>query len=90
MGPDHSQIEIYEESKHGIMFNAQAALLDLSKSPKELTTHEGAYFFVGRLTRLQIKERESVLRREHHWARRGESNITMSGQNHNSQFGRCL
>ena len=40
MGPDHSQIEIYEESKHGIMFNAQAALLDLSKSPKQLTTHD--------------------------------------------------
>jgi hydroxylamine dehydrogenase len=40
MGPDHSQIEIYEESKHGIMFNAQSALLNLSNSPKQLTTHD--------------------------------------------------
>jgi len=40
MGPDHSQIEIYEESKHGILFNAQSALLNLSKPPKQLTTHD--------------------------------------------------
>jgi len=40
MGPDHSQIEIYEESKHGVMFNAQSALLNLSKPPKQLTTHD--------------------------------------------------
>jgi hydroxylamine dehydrogenase len=40
MGPDHSQIEIYEESKHGIMFNAQASLLNLGKAPKQLTTHD--------------------------------------------------
>ena len=25
MGPDHSQIEIYDESKHGVMFAAQEA-----------------------------------------------------------------
>lgn len=40
MGPDHSQIEIYEESKHGIMFNAQSGLLNLGKAPKQLTTHD--------------------------------------------------
>ncbi len=40
MGPDHSQIEIYEESKHGVMFNAQARLLDLSKPSLQLTTHD--------------------------------------------------
>ena len=40
MGPDHSQIEIYEESKHGVMFNAQEALLNLSKPPAQLTTHD--------------------------------------------------
>jgi hypothetical protein len=40
MGPDHSQIEIYEESKHGVMFNAQSALLNLSKPPSQLTTHD--------------------------------------------------
>jgi hypothetical protein len=34
MGPDHSQIEIYEESKHGVMFNAQERLLNLSAEPK--------------------------------------------------------
>ena len=40
MGPDHSQIEIYEESKHGVLFNAQAALLNLNKPSKQLTTHD--------------------------------------------------
>ena len=30
MGPDHSQIEIYEESKHGVMFHAQEKLLNLA------------------------------------------------------------
>jgi hypothetical protein len=40
MGPDHSQIEIYEESKHGVMFNAQAALLNLAKAPDQLTTRD--------------------------------------------------
>jgi len=40
MGPDHSQIEIYEESKHGVMFNAQSQLLNLSASPAQLTTHD--------------------------------------------------
>ncbi|MGE5114387.1 MAG: ammonia-forming cytochrome c nitrite reductase subunit c552 [Acidobacteriaceae bacterium] len=40
MGPDHSQIEIYEESKHGVLFNAQSATLNLDASPKQLTTRD--------------------------------------------------
>jgi hydroxylamine dehydrogenase len=40
MGPDHSQIEIYEESKHGIMFQAQQSLLNLDAPPKRLTTRD--------------------------------------------------
>lgn len=40
MGPDHSQIEIYEESKHGMMFQAQEGLLNLDAEPKKLTTRD--------------------------------------------------
>jgi hypothetical protein len=40
MGPDHSQIEIYEESRHGVMFEAQRALLNLSVPSKSLTTRD--------------------------------------------------
>jgi hypothetical protein len=40
MGPDHSQIEIYHESKHGVLFNAQKAKMNLSASPKKLTTND--------------------------------------------------
>jgi hydroxylamine dehydrogenase len=40
MGPDHSQIEIYEESKHGVLFRAQHRLLKLDTSPARLTTKE--------------------------------------------------
>ncbi|HLZ39842.1 MAG TPA: multiheme c-type cytochrome [Candidatus Sulfotelmatobacter sp.] len=40
MGPDHSQIEIYEESKHGIVFQAQENLLNLDAPPKTLTTRD--------------------------------------------------
>ena len=40
MGPDHSQIEIYEESKHGVMFQAQQSQLNLSAPPKTLTTRD--------------------------------------------------
>ena len=40
MGPDHSQIEIYNESKHGIMFNAQRRMLNLTVEPKKLTTRD--------------------------------------------------
>ncbi len=38
MGPDHSQIEIYHESKHGVLYNAQKADMNLNARPKELTT----------------------------------------------------
>jgi hydroxylamine dehydrogenase len=40
MGPDHSQIEIYEESRHGILFDAQRDQLDLKVSSRQLTTKE--------------------------------------------------
>jgi hydroxylamine dehydrogenase len=40
MGPDHSQIEIYHESKHGVLFNAQKAHMNLAARPKELTTKD--------------------------------------------------
>lgn len=38
MGPDHSQLEIYGESKHGVIFEAQRASMNLSASPRDLTT----------------------------------------------------
>lgn len=38
MGPDHSQIEIYHESKHGVLFNAQRGHFNLQADPKHLTT----------------------------------------------------
>lgn len=34
------QIEIYEESKHGVLFQAQRHLLNLSVEPKKLTTRD--------------------------------------------------
>ncbi len=40
MGPDHSQIEIYEESRHGVLFQAQEHLLNLDAPPKTLTTRD--------------------------------------------------
>lgn len=40
MGPDHSQIEIYEESKHGVLFTAQHAKLNLDAPSKSLTTRD--------------------------------------------------
>jgi hypothetical protein len=40
MGPDHSQLEIYEESKHGVLFHAQERLLNLKAPSKELTTKD--------------------------------------------------
>jgi len=40
MGPDHSQLEIYEESRHGIMFQAQEKLLKLDAPPDALTTRD--------------------------------------------------
>ena len=38
MGPDHSQIEIYDESKHGVLFNAERASINLDAPPDRLTT----------------------------------------------------
>jgi len=40
MGPDHSQIEIYNESKHGVMFAAQHSLMKLDADPKTLSTRD--------------------------------------------------
>ena len=40
MGPDHSQIEIYNESKHGVLYNAQKAQMNLNADPKKLTTKD--------------------------------------------------
>ncbi len=40
MGPDHSQIEIYNESKHGVLFSAQKETFRLDTPPKELTTED--------------------------------------------------
>lgn len=40
MGPDHSQMEIYNESKHGVMFAAQRDLLRLDADPRTLTTRD--------------------------------------------------
>ena len=40
LGPDHSQLEIYEESKHGVMFHAQEKLLNLEAPPKTLSTRD--------------------------------------------------
>ncbi|HSU66338.1 MAG TPA: multiheme c-type cytochrome [Tepidisphaeraceae bacterium] len=38
MGPDHSQIEIYEESKHGVLFASQREHMNLSAKPDKITT----------------------------------------------------
>src|SRR5579871_3376673 len=38
MGPDHSQIEIYEESKHGVLFASQKDHFNLSPPGAKLTT----------------------------------------------------
>ncbi|MGH9764186.1 MAG: multiheme c-type cytochrome, partial [Blastocatellia bacterium] len=40
LGPDHSQLEIYTESKHGVMFAAQRNLLNLDAEPGSLTTRD--------------------------------------------------
>lgn len=37
MGPDHSQLEIYNESKHGVLFRAGLPGFDLDVAPEELT-----------------------------------------------------
>ena len=36
MGPDHSQLEIYSESKHGILFNAFRGEMNLDAPPRRL------------------------------------------------------
>ena len=38
MGPDHSQLEIYGESKHGALFAAQRGRLNMHADPKKLST----------------------------------------------------
>ncbi len=40
MGPDHSQIEIYGESKHGALFAAQREHMNLAADPKHLKTSD--------------------------------------------------
>jgi len=40
MGPDHSQIEIYEESRHGVLFEAQRDQLNMKAAPGSLTTRD--------------------------------------------------
>lgn len=40
MGPDHSQLEIYNESKHGVLYSLQKSLFDLNADPKELSTKD--------------------------------------------------
>jgi hypothetical protein len=40
LGPDHSQMEIYTESKHGLVFAAQQQMLNLGVSPAKLTTRD--------------------------------------------------
>ncbi|WP_165244393.1 ammonia-forming cytochrome c nitrite reductase subunit c552 [Paludisphaera soli] len=38
MGPDHSQLEIYHESKHGVLFNSQRQVMNLAARPEKLNT----------------------------------------------------
>ena len=40
MGPDHSQIEIYNESKHGVIFHSQRDLMNLDADPKTLSVDD--------------------------------------------------
>lgn len=40
LGPDHSQMEIYTESKHGVMFAAQRQLMNLAAPSDQLTTKD--------------------------------------------------
>ena len=40
MGPDHSQIEIYKESKHGAIFAAQKEHMNLAVDPKKLSVQD--------------------------------------------------
>ncbi|HEX8199865.1 MAG TPA: multiheme c-type cytochrome, partial [Isosphaeraceae bacterium] len=38
MGPDHSQLEIFQESKHGVLYHAQSGHMNLAAPPGKLTT----------------------------------------------------
>lgn len=40
MGPDHAQKEIYSESKHGILFEAQGHTMNLDADPARLTSFD--------------------------------------------------
>lgn len=40
MGPDHAQLEIYNESKHGVMFHAFKDIMNMDASPKTLTVKD--------------------------------------------------
>ena len=40
MGPDHAQLEIFNESKHGVLYALQKNRFNLSAPPKELTTRD--------------------------------------------------
>ncbi|HZT78363.1 MAG TPA: multiheme c-type cytochrome [Vicinamibacterales bacterium] len=40
LGPDHSQLEIYEESKHGVMFQAQEHQMNLDAPARTLSTRD--------------------------------------------------
>jgi len=40
MGPDHSQVEIYDESKHGVLFAAQREHMNLEADPHHLTAKD--------------------------------------------------
>jgi hydroxylamine dehydrogenase len=40
VGPDQSQLEFYHESKHGVLFNAQKARMNLAARPKGLTAKD--------------------------------------------------
>jgi hydroxylamine dehydrogenase len=40
MGPDHSQVEIYHESKHGVIFNAQRSSMKLGVPAGSLTARD--------------------------------------------------
>lgn len=40
MGPDHSQLEIYEESKHGVLFDSRRDRMNLDVDPQGLTVED--------------------------------------------------
>ncbi|MCB1308882.1 MAG: hypothetical protein KDK30_11905 [Leptospiraceae bacterium] len=40
MGPDHSQLEIFHESRHGALWNAHKDRMNLSVNPDDLTTRD--------------------------------------------------